>query len=65
FTEAADNTSGMLTVSDGTLTAQLTLLGQYSAAQFTSATDGHGGTLVGDPSLAAGAQTTPLASPHA
>jgi hypothetical protein len=60
----ANNTSGTLSVSDGTHTAQLMLLGQYAATQFTSASDFHGGTLIGDPSLTGVAQTTLLASPH-
>ncbi|MDH2344191.1 phage tail tip lysozyme [Bradyrhizobium sp. SSUT77] len=51
FAEAASNTSGTLTVSDGVHTAHVTLLGQYVTAQFTSATDGHGGTLIGDPPI--------------
>jgi autotransporter passenger strand-loop-strand repeat protein len=51
FTEAPGNTSGTLTVSDGTHTANITLLGQYVTAQFTKASDGAGGTLVGDPPL--------------
>jgi hypothetical protein len=29
------------------------LLGQYTAGQFTSANDGQGGTLIGDPPLTA------------
>jgi hypothetical protein len=49
FTEAANNLSGTLTVTDGVHTANITLLGQYMASQFTSASDGHGGTLIGDP----------------
>ena len=49
FQEASGNTSGMLTVSSGTQVANLTLLGQYTAAQFQLAPDGHGGTLVTDP----------------
>jgi hypothetical protein len=40
--------------SDGTHTANITLLGQFTATHFTSASDGHGSTLIGDP---AGAQT--------
>ena len=51
FTEAGTNQSGTLTVSDGVHSAHVTLLGQYVTAQFTSATDGHGGTLVGDPPI--------------
>jgi hypothetical protein len=45
------NTSGTLTVSDGTHTTNLTLLGQYATAQFNLTSDGHGGTLVTDPPL--------------
>ena len=41
--------SGTLTVKDSLHTAQLTLIGNYLAATFTSATDGHGGTLIADP----------------
>jgi hypothetical protein len=51
--EAGNNLSGTLTVSDGIYTANLTLLGQYTTAQFTKATDGHGGTLIGDPPVTA------------
>ena len=53
FAEAGSHLSGTLTVGDGLHTANLTLLGQYVTAQFTSASDGHGGTLIGDPPLAA------------
>ena len=51
FTEAGSNTSGTLTVSDGTHIANLTLLGQYVTAQFHLTSDGHGGTVVTDPPL--------------
>jgi hypothetical protein len=42
---------GTLTVTDGTATAHITLLGNYAASQFSLAPafDGHGGTLVTDP----------------
>ena len=45
------NASGTLSISDGTsaTTANITLLGQYVAANFSLTTDGHGGTLVTDP----------------
>ena len=49
FSAAGNNLSGTLTVSDGIHTANLTLLGQYTTAQFTKQSDGHGGTLIGDP----------------
>ena len=49
FTEAGDNLSGTLTVSDGTNTANIILLGQYVAGNFTKQSDGNGGTLITDP----------------
>src|SRR5262249_35559997 len=49
FKEAQGHMSGTLTVTDGTHTANLTLLGQYSAQDFSLASDGHGGTIVTDP----------------
>jgi autotransporter passenger strand-loop-strand repeat protein len=58
FSEAGNNLSGVLTVTDGTHTANLTLLGQYVTGQFTMASDGHGSTLIGDPPLDSAASTT-------
>ncbi|HJZ98141.1 MAG TPA: hypothetical protein VKE70_16640, partial [Candidatus Solibacter sp.] len=49
FKEASNHLSGTLTVTDGTHTANLTLLGQYTAANFHLASDGHGGTMITDP----------------
>jgi hypothetical protein len=49
FGTNSNNTGGTLTVSDGTNTANLALLGQYTAASFAMATDGSGGTLIHDP----------------
>jgi hypothetical protein len=46
FTEPANTMSGMLTVTDGVHTANIQLLGQYTASEFTAASDGHGGTLI-------------------
>jgi len=40
FKEDKNNLSGTLTVTDGTHTASLTLLGQYSANDFSLASDG-------------------------
>ena len=51
FNEAKNHLSGTLTVTDGTHTANLTLLGQYSTGNFRLASDGHGDTMVTDPSL--------------
>lgn len=44
FKENADGTQGKLTVTDGSLSATLTLLGQFAAAGFHAAADGLGGT---------------------
>jgi hypothetical protein len=43
------SSSGTLTVSDGSHTAIIALLGNYMAASFVPASDGHGGTYVVDP----------------
>ena len=58
----ADNSGGTLTVSDGTHTANLGLLGQYAASSFAMTSDGHGGTLITE--AAAIAQNQPM-QPHA
>jgi hypothetical protein len=42
------NTGGTLTVSDGTHTANIALLGQYTAASFVMSADGFGGTHIQD-----------------
>jgi hypothetical protein len=47
------NGSGTLTVTSGTKVETLTLLGQYSLADFSASSDGHGGTLITDPVPAA------------
>ena len=44
----SSNTGGTLTVSDGTHTANIALLGQYMAADFVMSADGFGGTLIHD-----------------
>ena len=58
FVEAPSNTSGTLSVSDGTHTAGLTLLGHYVTSQFDLAPYAGGGTLVTDPLPAATAMVT-------
>jgi hypothetical protein len=45
--------SGVLTVSDGTHTANIRLQGDYTGSAFTISNDGSGGTLVVDPPAAA------------
>jgi hypothetical protein len=55
FVSAAEATfsgtskSGVLTVSDGTHTAHITLMGNYTKATFVASSDGRGGTTVVDP----------------
>jgi hypothetical protein len=51
--------SGTLTVTDGTHTAKITLIGDYVGHTFTTSSDGHGGTTVVDPP-ASGGHTIPL-----
>jgi hypothetical protein len=53
--------SGTLTVTDGTNTARLVMLGNYVAANFHLANDGHGGTRVFDPPVSSGSAIAP---PH-
>jgi hypothetical protein len=62
FTEAGNHHSGTLTVTNGSETANLTLLGVYSTANFTLSRDSYGGTLVKDPAVTA---TASLTTPHA
>jgi autotransporter passenger strand-loop-strand repeat protein len=51
FNEAPGNTGGTLTVSDGTRTANILLLGQYATGNFTKLSDGNGGTSITDPPI--------------
>ena len=44
----SSNTGGTLTVSDGTHTANIALLGQYMAGSFVKSGDGSDGTLIHD-----------------
>ncbi len=52
---------GTLTVTDGTVTASIALLGNYMASTFTASSDGHGGTSVVDPPAM---QVSQLAQPQ-
>jgi hypothetical protein len=60
LTYSGNNSPGTLTVSDGTHTANVALLGSYSLANFTASSDGHGGTSVVDPPLASSPQLSSL-----
>jgi Ca2+-binding RTX toxin-like protein len=52
--------SGILTITDGTHTAKITLIGNYTNSTFTTSSDGHGGTIIVDPANAAASSPTPL-----
>jgi autotransporter passenger strand-loop-strand repeat protein len=54
------NGSGTLTVTSGAEIQNLTLLGQYSTANFSATSDGNGGTLIIDPPAPSSATQTPL-----
>ncbi|SED91990.1 autotransporter passenger strand-loop-strand repeat-containing protein [Bradyrhizobium erythrophlei] len=60
-TFSGDSSHGTLTVTDGTVTASIALLGNYMASTFTTSSDGHGGTLVVDPPAM---QVSQLAQPQ-
>jgi hypothetical protein len=49
-TFSGNTTSGVLTVSDGTHTAHITLIGNYTASTFIASSDGAGGVTIVDPS---------------
>jgi autotransporter passenger strand-loop-strand repeat protein len=59
-------TSGTLAVTDGSHTADITLLGQYMTANFHARTDNHGGTFVTDPpaKTETDVQNVALVNPH-
>jgi hypothetical protein len=62
---SGNNSPGTLTVSDGTHTASVALLGNYSLASFTASSDGHGGTSVVDPPLLGnGSANAPAGAPQ-
>jgi hypothetical protein len=62
-TFAGNATQGTLTVTDGTHTANISLLGNYIASTFTASSDGHGGVIVVDPPNQA-ISSSLLAAPH-
>ncbi|MGC2415407.1 MAG: hypothetical protein WA459_22260, partial [Stellaceae bacterium] len=55
------SSSGTLTVTSGTHTVHLTLLGVYTTSNFKLAIDGNGGTFVTDPPVAGGTSQTTFA----
>jgi hypothetical protein len=62
YSTNSDSSGWPPTVSDGMLAQRLALLGQYMAGSFVASSDGHGGTLIGDPLPD---QQPLLAHPHA
>jgi hypothetical protein len=50
-TYVGNSSGGTLTVTDGTHTANIALLGNYLASTFVASSDGHGGTSIVDPVL--------------
>src|SRR5713101_5429711 len=46
---SGNNSGGALSVTDGTHSANIALLGNYLASAFVASSDGHGGTQVVDP----------------
>jgi autotransporter passenger strand-loop-strand repeat protein len=58
------NASGTLTVSSGAAVETLTLLGQYTAANFSATSDGAGGTLITDPPASSSVIQTALVAQH-
>jgi hypothetical protein len=59
-TFSGNKSGGVLTVTDGTHTAHITLVGNYLGSTFVASSDGHDGTIVVDPKKAA--VTAPPAS---
>jgi hypothetical protein len=56
-----DASGGTLSVTDGTHSANIALLGNYLASTFVPTSDGHGGTAVIDPAVLGG--VAPLVTP--
>ncbi len=64
YTAGPGNTSGTLTLSDGTHIAAIQLFGQYLAANFAKASDSQGGTLITYPSSTPAEQQSLLTQPQ-
>ena len=63
-TYSGTSSGGTLTVTDGTHSANVALLGNYLASTFVTSSDGHGGTAVMNPLLTSANQQTILAQPQ-
>ncbi len=64
YKDNGSKTGGVLTVSDGTHTAHITLVGNYTGSSFVTSSDGHGGVIVSDPPKASLPLLAPTATPH-
>jgi fibronectin-binding autotransporter adhesin len=53
-TTSGANASGTLTVREGRTSTTITLVGSYTASNFSATSDGHGGTLITDPPITSG-----------
>ena len=63
-TYSGNSSSGTLTVTDGTHSANIALLGNYLASSFVTSSDGHGGTNIVDPVLSSANQHLALTQPQ-
>jgi hypothetical protein len=54
---------GTLTVADATHSANIALVGNYLTSTWVAASDGHGGTIIHDPPIAAGQSDSPADQP--
>ena len=63
YSEHSNQSGGTLTVTDGGHVANIMLLGNFTAASFLLATNGHGGTVITEATNAAG-HASSLTTPH-
>jgi hypothetical protein len=63
-TYSGNTSGGILTVTNGTHTANIALLGNYLASTFVASSDGHGGTAIVDPVLTSSNQQITLTQPQ-
>ena len=61
---SGNSSGGTLTVTDGTHSANIALLGNYLASSFVTSSDGHGGTNIVDPVLSSVNQQLALTQPQ-
>jgi hypothetical protein len=64
-TYVGNSSGGTLTVTDGTHTANIALVGNYLASTFVASSDGHGGTAIVDPVLTSSNQMVLTQPQHA